>query len=47
MLQREAPKETQEIIENTLASLEKIAKKFDIECPELEKMHEKIEDKKE
>ena len=47
MLQREAPKETQEIIEKTLLSLEKIAKKFDIECPDVEKTHEEIEDTKE
>ncbi len=38
MLQREAPKETQEVIENTLTSLEKIAKKFDIECPDMEEL---------
>ena len=47
MLQKEAPKETQEVIENTLASLEKIAKKFNIEIHEIEKFHVKEEDTKE
>jgi len=40
MLQIESPKETQEIIENTLESLRKIAKKFNIECPEMEELKE-------
>ena len=47
ILQRGAPKETQEVIENTLAALRKIAKKHDIEFQEIGKIHEKIEETKE
>lgn len=47
MLQREVPKETQEIIENTLASLKKIAKKQDIDYSEIEREYKDMEETKE